>query len=76
MMHPGTYRDAFGPHLPAVDRLPFGDVSALEAALAAPDVAAIVVEPIQIEEASASSRPNTCAALRGDAAAGRAVDRR
>lgn len=49
MMHPGTYRDAFGPHLPAVDRLPFGDLAALESALALPDVAALVVEPIQIE---------------------------
>jgi acetylornithine/succinyldiaminopimelate/putrescine aminotransferase len=49
MMHGGPYRDIFGPHLPLVDALPFGDVDALERALADPQLAAIVVEPVQVE---------------------------
>lgn len=49
MMHGGPYRDIFGPHLPQVDALPFGDIAALERALADPQLAAIVVEPVQVE---------------------------
>ncbi len=49
MMHHGPYRDPFAPHLPSVEALPFGDVAALRAALGSGDVAAVVVEPIQIE---------------------------
>jgi len=49
MMARGPFRDPFAPHLPAVDGLPFGDVAALERALSSPDVAAVVVEPIQAE---------------------------
>ncbi len=49
MMHDGAYRAPFGPALPLVDRLPFDDVDALERALAGGDVAAVVVEPIQVE---------------------------
>jgi acetylornithine/succinyldiaminopimelate/putrescine aminotransferase len=49
MMAEGPFRAPFGPHLPAVDELPFGDGPALERALAQPDVAAVVVEPIQVE---------------------------
>lgn len=49
MMHGGPYRDVFGPHLPQVDALPFGDIAALERALADPQLAAIVVEPVQVE---------------------------
>lgn len=49
MMHGGPYRDIFGPHLPLVDALPFGDVDSLERALADPQLAAIVVEPVQVE---------------------------
>jgi acetylornithine/succinyldiaminopimelate/putrescine aminotransferase len=49
MMHKGPYRDAFGPHLPEVEALPWNDSAALEAALAKGDVAAVVAEPIQIE---------------------------
>lgn len=49
MMHGGPYRDIFGPHLPQVDALPFGDIAALERALADPQLAAIVVEPLQVE---------------------------
>jgi acetylornithine/succinyldiaminopimelate/putrescine aminotransferase len=49
MMHTGPYRDGFGPHLPQVDALPFGDASALDEALRDPRLAAVVVEPIQVE---------------------------
>ena len=49
MMQAGPYRDIFGPHLPQVDALPAGDMDALERALADPQLAAIVIEPIQVE---------------------------
>jgi len=49
LMAEGYLRDAFGPHLPGVEAVPFGDVEALERALAPGDVAAVVVEPIQGE---------------------------
>jgi ornithine--oxo-acid transaminase len=42
-----AFRDGFGPLLPACDQVPFDDLPALERALAAGDVAAFVVEPIQ-----------------------------
>jgi ornithine--oxo-acid transaminase len=49
MMHGGPYRDVFGPHLPQVHALAYGDIGALERALADPQLAAIVVEPLQVE---------------------------
>lgn len=49
LMSDGPYRDPFAPHLPGVQRLPFGDVEALHRAFAQGDVAAVVVEPIQVE---------------------------
>lgn len=49
MMHGGPYRDIFGPHLPQVEALPYGDIGALERALADPQLAAIVAEPVQVE---------------------------
>lgn len=49
LMAQGPFRDAFGPHLCGVDVLPFGDADALAMELAAGDVAAVVVEPIQVE---------------------------
>jgi ornithine--oxo-acid transaminase len=42
-----TFRDGFGPLLPDAARIPFGDLPALESALAGGDVAAFFVEPIQ-----------------------------
>lgn len=42
-----TFRQGFGPLLPTVDTVPFNDLQALERALAAGDVAAFIVEPIQ-----------------------------
>jgi len=41
------FRERFGPLLPGFSRVPFGDAEALERELAAGDVAAFVVEPVQ-----------------------------
>lgn len=41
------FRDGFAPLLPHCDAIPFGDLAALEQALAQNDVAAFIVEPIQ-----------------------------
>jgi len=49
LMSPGVFRDPFAPHLPGVEAVPINDVQALEQAFASGDVAAIVVEPIQLE---------------------------
>jgi acetylornithine/succinyldiaminopimelate/putrescine aminotransferase len=49
LMSPGVFRDPFAPHLPGVESIPINDIEALEKALAPADVAAIVVEPIQLE---------------------------
>ncbi len=48
-MTPGPFRDPFGPHVAGAESLPFGDIDALARALAADDVACVVVEPIQGE---------------------------
>lgn len=49
MMAEGPYKEGFGPHLPEVIALPFGDAETLRRALADPALAAVVVEPIQVE---------------------------
>jgi len=49
LMKPGMFRDPFGPHLPGAEALPFGDLDAMARAIRAGDVAALVVEPIQLE---------------------------
>lgn len=49
LMSKGYLRDPFGPFVEGARSIPFGDVDALAAALAANDVAAVVVEPIQGE---------------------------
>jgi ornithine--oxo-acid transaminase len=41
------FKEGFGPLLPGCDRVPFGDLERLEAALRTKDVAAFIVEPIQ-----------------------------
>jgi acetylornithine/succinyldiaminopimelate/putrescine aminotransferase len=41
------FREGFGPLLPACDRVPFGDLDALERELRKGDVAAFMIEPIQ-----------------------------
>lgn len=42
-------RDGFGPFMPGYEVIPYDDLHALEAALADPDVAGFLVEPIQGE---------------------------
>lgn len=49
LMAAGPFRDPFGPHLPGVRAIPFGDCDALTRELAKGDVSAVVVEPIQGE---------------------------
>ncbi len=49
LMHAGPFHDPFGPHLPGVRKIPFGDADALARELAVGDVGAVVVEPIQGE---------------------------
>ncbi len=49
LMSPGPFRDPFGPHLPGVESIPLGDVATLERKLRDGDVAAVVVEPLQLE---------------------------
>ena len=41
------YKEPFGPLVPGVEHVPYGDLAALEAAL--PDAAAFIVEPVQGE---------------------------
>jgi ornithine--oxo-acid transaminase len=41
------FKEGFGPLLPGCERVPFGDLAALEAELRAGDVAAFICEPIQ-----------------------------
>lgn len=43
-----SYRDGFGPFTPGFNRVPFGDVAAMAAAITA-ETAAILIEPIQGE---------------------------
>lgn len=45
----GEYRDDFAAVLPDFQELPFGDLEALEQALAGQEIAAFLVEPIQVE---------------------------
>jgi acetylornithine/N-succinyldiaminopimelate aminotransferase len=56
------YRDGFGP-LPAVTHVPYGDASAVERALG-PDVAALLVEPVQGEGGVLPAPPGFLKALR------------
>ena len=44
------FKEGFGPLIPGCARVPFGDLDALEAELAAGDVAAFFVEPVQGRE--------------------------
>ncbi len=49
LMSKGVFRNPFEPHIPGLGALPFADLDALHAAISAGDVAAVVVEPIQLE---------------------------
>ncbi len=41
------FKEGFGPLLPGCERVPFGDLAALESQLQRKDVAALIVEPVQ-----------------------------
>jgi acetylornithine/succinyldiaminopimelate/putrescine aminotransferase len=49
LMKPGMFKDPFGPHVPGAGPIAFDDIDTLAAALREGDVAAVVVEPIQLE---------------------------
>lgn len=49
LMQAGPFHDPFGPHLPGVRKVPFGDVDALARELSRGDVGVAVIEPIQGE---------------------------
>lgn len=57
-----AYVEGFGPCLPAYQQLSFGDHEAIKAAIARPDTAAIIIEPVQ-GEGGARAVPEVC--LRG-----------
>ena len=58
------YREGFGPPLAGVTHVPYGDAAAVRAAMG-PDVAAIVVEPVQGEGGVLPAPPGFLAELRG-----------
>ena len=49
LMNDAFWRERFGPLLPDTEGVPFGDISALETALAGNRRAAFIVEPVQAE---------------------------
>ena len=54
-----TYLDGFGPRLPGYVRLTWGDHEALQAAVASPTAAAVIVEPVQ-GEGGVRAMPESC----------------
>ncbi|MEE2949817.1 MAG: aspartate aminotransferase family protein [Pseudomonadota bacterium] len=58
------YLEGFGPKLPGFKQLPFGDHDALRLAIAEPDVAAVLIEPIQGEGGIRSVPPQCLTGLR------------
>jgi acetylornithine/succinyldiaminopimelate/putrescine aminotransferase len=62
LMKPGMFKDPFGPHVPGAGPIPFGDIDALARAFAEGDVAALVVEPIQLEGGVRTLSPEYLAA--------------
>ncbi len=49
LMNDGFWREGFGPLLPDTEGVPYGDIAALESAVAGKRHAAFVVEPLQAE---------------------------
>jgi acetylornithine/succinyldiaminopimelate/putrescine aminotransferase len=62
LMKAGMFKDPFGPHVPGAGPIPFGDIDALARAFAEGDVAALVVEPIQLEGGVRALSPEYLAA--------------
>ena len=62
LMPSGVFREPFAPLLPGVESLPHNDVGALHAAMGN-DVAALIVEPIQIEGGVRALSPDYLQAL-------------
>ncbi|HXV01797.1 MAG TPA: aspartate aminotransferase family protein [Caulobacteraceae bacterium] len=58
-----TYVEGFGPALPGYQRLPFGDMDVLEAALG-PTTAAVIIEPVQGEGGARALSPGDLDRLR------------
>jgi acetylornithine/N-succinyldiaminopimelate aminotransferase len=56
------YREGFGPRLPGFRSIPFGDHDALKAAIREPDLAVVLIEPVQ-GEGGVRAVPDAC--LRG-----------
>ncbi len=63
LMSKSAFKDLFAPHLPGVASVPAGDVDALRAELERGDVAAVIVEPIQLEGGVWPLAPEYTAAL-------------
>lgn len=53
------YREGFGPRLPGFRSIPFGDHEALKEAIKAPDLAAVLIEPVQ-GEGGVRAVPDQC----------------
>lgn len=53
------YREGFGPRLPGFRSVPFGDHDELRQAIKAPDLAAVLIEPVQ-GEGGVRAVPNQC----------------
>jgi acetylornithine/N-succinyldiaminopimelate aminotransferase len=53
------YREGFGPRLPGFRSIPFGDHEALKEAVKAPDLAAVLIEPVQ-GEGGVRAVPDQC----------------
>lgn len=53
------YREGFGPRLPGFRSIPFGDHAALKEAIKAPDLAAVLIEPVQ-GEGGVRAVPDQC----------------
>jgi hypothetical protein len=70
LMKPGMFRDPFGPHLPGAEALPFSDIDAMANAIKAGDVAALVVEPVQLE-GGVRCRARSSSSVRSDCEARR-----